>query len=120
MLNESGFYTLLIAVVCMAILTALSRSLPFLLPDDSAIIRFFTAENSPFAPLGGAIIIGMTVVLAMPFFTESANNSPLIASILGIMMTIIATIKGINTGMSVIIGMAGFLAGVGIEKWLFL
>lgn len=120
MLNESGFYTLLIAVICMAILTALSRSLPFLLPDQSAIIRFFTAKNSPFAPLGGAIIIAMTVVLAMPFFTESADNHPIIASILGIMMTMIATIKGINTGMSVIIGMMGFLLGIGIKQWLFL
>ncbi len=41
MFSQANFSTLVIAVVAMAILTALSRALPFLLPDNSPIIRFF-------------------------------------------------------------------------------
>ncbi len=111
MFNQANFSTLIIAVVAMAILTALSRALPFLLPDNSPIIRFFTAENSPLAPLGGAIIIAMTMVLALPFFVTPSEHSPIIATIFGIITTIIATARGINTGVSVIIGMMGFLIG---------
>lgn len=100
--------TLIIAVVAMIILTAASRVLPFLLSDNSAFIRFFTKENSPLAPLGGAIIIAMTVVLMVPFFKPDAE-SPMLATIAGIISTIIATAKKVNTGLSVIIGMSGFL-----------
>lgn len=119
MLSEASLSTLIIAVVAMAILTALSRALPFLLPDDSKVIRFFTKENSPLTPLGGAIIIAMTMILALPFFVHLNENSPppnnITAVAIGIISTIIATWRGINTGMSVIIGILGFLLGV----WLF-
>ncbi len=111
MFSQANVSTLVIAVVAMAILTALSRALPFLLPDNSPIIRFFTAENSPLAPLGGAIIVAMTMVLMLPFFETPTEHSPMIATICGIVATVIATAKKINTGMSVIIGMVGFLIG---------
>ncbi|PNP97570.1 AzlD domain-containing protein [Moraxella sp. RCAD0137] len=111
MFSQANFSTLVIAVVAMAFLTALSRALPFLLPDNSPIIRFFTAENSPLAPLGGAIIVAMTMVLMLPFFEAPTEYSPMIATICGIIATILATARGINTGMSVIIGMMGFLVG---------
>lgn len=116
MFSNANFYTLVISVAAMAILTALSRALPFLLSDNSPIIRFFTAENSPLAPLGGAIIVAMTMVLALPFFSAPTEHSPLIASVFGIITTIIATMRKINTGMSVIIGMVGFLIGVMVDK----
>ena len=116
MFSEAQFMTLVIAVMAMAILTALSRALPFLLPDESPIIRFFTAENSPLAPLGGAIIIAMTVVLMLPFFIAPSSHSPLLATLCGIVATIIATVKKVNTGVSVIIGMAGFLAGAMVMR----
>lgn len=116
MFSDANISTLIIAVAAMAVLTALSRALPFLLPDNSPIIRFFTQENSPLAPLGGAIIIAMTMVLALPFFTQPDAHSPIFASICGIIATIIATAKRINTGVSVIIGMIGFLFGVGVLK----
>ncbi|MDO4251440.1 MAG: AzlD domain-containing protein [Moraxella sp.] len=111
MFSQANVSTLVIAVVAMAILTALSRTLPFLLPDNSPIIRFFTAENSPLAPLGGAIIVTMTMVLMLPFFETPTEHSPMTATICGIVATAIATTKKINTGMSVIIGMVGFLIG---------
>lgn len=111
MFSQANVSTLVIAVVAMAILTALSRALPFLLPDNSPIIRFFTAENSPLAPLGGAIIVAMTMVLMLPFFETPTEHSPMIATICGVVTTVIATAKKINTGMSVIIGMVGFLIG---------
>lgn len=116
MFSQANFSTLVIAVVAMAILTALSRALPFLLPDNSPIIRFFTAENSPLAPLGGAIIVAMTMVLMLPFFETPTEHSPMMATICGIIATVLATARGINTGMSVIIGMAGFLIGGLIDK----
>lgn len=115
MFSQAHANTLIIAVVAMAILTALSRVLPFLLSDKSPIIRFFTAENSPLAPLGSAIIVAMTMVLALPFFTTSSEHSPLLATLCGIVATVIATARKINTGLSVIIGMMGFLVG----GWLF-
>lgn len=119
MFSQANFSTLVIAVVAMAILTALSRALPFLLPDNSPIIRFFTAENSPLAPLGGAIIVAMTMVLMLPFFETPTEHSPMIATICGIIATVLATAKKINTGMSVIIGMAGFLIGSLIDKLFY-
>ncbi len=42
----------------------------------------------------------------------------MIATICGIIATALATAKKINTGMSVIIGMAGFLIGGLIDKLL--
>lgn len=118
MFSQANFSTLVIAVVAMAILTALSRALPFLLPDNSPIIRFFTAENSPLAPLGGAIIVAMTMVLMLPFFETPTEHSPMIATICGIIATVLATARGINTGMSVIIGMVGFLVSAMIHAAL--
>ena len=122
MFSEANLSTLIIAVVAMAILTALSRALPFLLPDNSPIIRFFTAENSPLAPLGGAIIMAMTVVLMLPFFGigDGGDNDaqPLLAVLSGIIATIIATVRGINTGFCVIIGMLGFLVGTLMQAYM--
>lgn len=116
MFSQANVGTLVVAVVAMAILTALSRALPFFLSDESKLIRFFTAPNSPLAPLGGAIIVAMTVVLALPFFTPS-THSPIVATICGMVATIIATLRGVNTGVSVILGMVGFL--VGVFLWTF-
>ncbi|MDO4700049.1 MAG: AzlD domain-containing protein [Moraxella sp.] len=117
MIDQHNFIILLIAVAVMAVLTALSRLLPFLLSDKSAIMHFFMQENSPLAPLGGAIIGAMTVVLALPFFMPNDNvPTQLVAVIAGSIATIIATLQGINTGLSVIIGMAGFLVGFFIRQ----
>lgn len=115
MFDQANFSTLLTAVVVMAILTALSRALPFLLPDDSPVIRFFTAENSPLAPLGGAIIVAMAMVLILPFFEAPTESSPISATLCGIVATVIASTRKINPGISVIIGMVGFLLGSMID-----
>lgn len=117
MFSQANVGTLVVAVVAMAILTALSRALPFFLSDESKLIRFFTAPNSPLAPLGGTIIVAMTVVLALPFFTTPSTHSPIVATICGMAATIIATLRGVNTGVSVILGMVGFL--VGVFLWAF-
>lgn len=111
MINQHNFNLLLIAVVAMAILTALSRLLPFLLSDKSAIMRFFMQENSPIAPLGGAIIGAMTVVLALPLLQKIDNPIDVLPFVIGTIVTVIATLRGINTGLSVIIGMIGYLLG---------
>lgn len=116
-MTQDNLNLLLIAVCVMAILTALSRLLPFLLSDKSAIMRFFMQENSPIAPLGGAIISAMMVVLTLPFFIPNDDTpTQLLAVITGSIATIIATLRGINTGLSVIIGMVGFLVGFFIQQ----
>lgn len=66
-------------------------------------------ENSPIAPLGGAIIASMTIVLALPFLKNMHNINHLSAFVVGTIATILATIKGINTGFAVLIGMVGYL-----------
>lgn len=109
MFNEAKFNTLMIAVIAMIILTALSRILPFLLPDNSPIIQFFTKDNSPLAPLGGAIIVAMTTILALPFFVENDKLAHLPATLAGIVATIIATTYKISMGVSVVIAMGVFL-----------
>lgn len=109
MFNETKLTTLIIAVIAMIILTALSRVLPFLLPNNSPIIQFFTKENSPLAPLGGAIIVAMTVILALPFFMENEKLAHLPATLAGIIAVIIATTYKISMGMSVIMAMGVFL-----------
>lgn len=116
-MTQDNLTLLLIAVSAMAILTALSRLLPFLLSDKSVIMRFFMQDNSPIAPLGGAIIAAMMVVLALPFFMPNDDTpTNLVAVIAGSIATMIATLRGINTGLSVIIGMMGFLAGFLIHQ----
>lgn len=119
MINESNFTILLIAVVAMAILTALSRLLPFLLSEKSAVMRFFMAENSPIAPLGGAIITSMMVVLAFPLLQNNPSYGQIFALLAGSVCTIIATIKNINTGFAVLIGMAGYLVIRILDESLF-
>lgn len=109
MIDQHNFVILLVAVAVMAVLTALSRLLPFLLSDKSAIMRFFMQENSPIAPLGGAIIGAMTVVLALPLLQKIASPMHALPFIIGSIATIIATLRGINTGLSVIIGMVVYL-----------
>lgn len=109
MFNEAKFNTLMIAVIAMILLTALSRILPFLLPDNSPIIQFFTKDNSPLAPLGGAIIVAMTTILALPFFVENDKLAHLPATLAGIVATIIATTYKISMGVSVVIAMGVFL-----------
>lgn len=118
MFNQANLSTLIMAVVSMIILTALSRILPFFLPNNSPIIRFFTKENSPLAPLGGTIIITITVLLAVPFFQKPSEHSPLLAVITGVLATIIATHRRMNTGICVIIGMLGFLCGFFLNQFL--
>lgn len=107
MINQSNFTLLLIAVIAMIILTALSRLLPFLFSDKSPIMRFFMRPDSPIAPLGGAIICAMTVILTLPFIQNA--NERIFPALCGSLATIVATIKGINTGFCVLIGMAGYL-----------
>lgn len=109
MFNETKLTTLIIAVIAMIILTALSRLLPFLLPNNSPIIQFFIKDNSPLAPLGGAIIMAMTVILALPFFMENDKVAHLPATILGILTTIITTKKGMSMGISVMMAMGVFV-----------
>lgn len=109
MFNEAKFNTLIIAVIAMIILTALSRILPFLLPDNSPIIQFFTKDNSPLTPLGGAIIVAMTAILALPFFVENDKLAHFPATLAGIVATIIATTYKISMGVSVVIAMGVFL-----------
>ncbi|MDO5652132.1 MAG: AzlD domain-containing protein [Moraxella sp.] len=108
MINENNFFILIIAIVAMVILTALSRILPFLLSEKSAIMRFFMAENSPIAPLGGAIIAAMTVVLALPFIQNNQGNAQMTAIVIGSAATVLATVRHMNTGLSVLIGMAAY------------
>lgn len=118
MINDNNFNLLLIAVVAMAILTALSRLLPFL-PEKSPLMRFFMQENSPIAPLGGAIITAMTVVLGLPFVAQLNHAHEYLSTAVGVVVTVIATVRGVNTGFAVLIGMAGFLAVTLANGYLF-
>ena len=119
MINDSNFKLLLIAVVAMAILTALSRLLPFFLPEKSPLMRFFMQENSPIAPLGGAIITAMTVVLGLPFVAQLNHAHEYLSTAVGVVVTVIATVRGVNTGFAVLIGMAGFLVVTLSNGYLF-
>ncbi len=119
MINQDNFSILLIAVSAMAILTALSRLLPFFLPEKSPIMRFFMQENSPIAPLGGAIIAAMTVVLGLPFVEKLSHSHEYAATVAGVIVTVVATLRGINTGFAVLIGMAGFLVVTLVGAYLF-
>lgn len=66
------------------------------LPDDSPIIRFFTAQNSPLSPLGSW---GAYVAIVC---CANESNSPISASVCGIIVAIIvamiATMRQANLG----------------------
>ena len=108
MIDQDKFILLVIAVITMVILTALSRVLPFLLSDKLPIMRFFMRPDSPITPLGGAIIGAMTVVLTLPFI-QHATSERIFPTVCCAVLTVITTIKGINTGFAVLIGMIGYL-----------
>lgn len=101
-------HTLIIAIIAMTLLTALSRLLPFWLPKDSPIMQFFSKKDSPIAPLGGAVIIAMTVMLGSEFAHQLPQSS-WVAFGVGVITTIIATLKKVNTGLTVLIGMMTYL-----------
>ena len=81
-------------------------------------MRFFMKENSPIAPLGAAIIMAMTVVLGLPFIQNLNGINGYLATAFGITATIMATLRGINTGFAVLIGMMSYLMVQLIGKFL--
>ncbi|MCD0504369.1 AzlD domain-containing protein [Bordetella petrii] len=95
------------AVAAMAVITYLTRALPFLLPPRSRLLRRL-AEGSSLAALGPALLAGIAAAVIVPDVLALDNATEVAAYAAGLAATAVAVWKSGNAGVAVIVGVAAY------------
>lgn len=95
------------AVIAMAVITYLTRALPFLLSDRTPWWRRVT-EGSSLAALGPALLAGIATAVIVPDLMALSGVSRLIPYLGGLLATGICAIRLRNAGLAVIVGVIAY------------
>lgn len=104
MSGELGFWG---AVIAMAVITYLTRALPFLLSARSRLLRRL-AEGSSMAALGPALLAGIAAAVIVPDVVALKDLSQWLPYAGGMLTTALAARRLRNTGVAVIAGVVGY------------
>ena len=97
------------AVVAMAVITYLTRALPFMLSARSRLLRHLSREGSALAALGPSLLAGIAAAVIVPDLIEAGDQAARIGPYAGgLVMTAVAARLVSNTGVAVLLGMAGY------------
>lgn len=97
------------AVIAMAVITYLTRSLPFMLSERSRLLRHLSREGSALAALGPSLLAGIAAAVIVPDLLGAGDNAAQIAPYVGgLVVTGVAARLVSNTGVAVLLGMAGY------------
>ncbi|MBV7484140.1 AzlD domain-containing protein [Bordetella sp. BOR01] len=101
------------AVIAMAVITYLTRALPFLLSARSRLLRRL-AEGSSLAALGPALLAGIAAAVIVPDVMALHGWPQLLPYAGGLLATALAARRLGNAGVAVIVGVAvyGVLLGL--------
>jgi len=104
-----------VAVIAMAVITYLTRALPFLLSSRSRWLRRLT-EGSSLAALGPALLAGIATAVIMPDVMALSGASQIVPYAGGLLATALSARRLGNAGVAVIVGVVvygGLLLVVG-------
>lgn len=100
------------AVIAMAVITYLTRALPFMLSERSRLLRRLSREGSALAALGPSLLAGIAAAVIVPDVldvldagAQAARIAPYVG---GLVVTGVAARMVSNTGVAVLLGMAGY------------
>ncbi|MGE8689789.1 MAG: AzlD domain-containing protein [Achromobacter sp.] len=97
------------AVVAMAVITYLTRALPFMLSERSRLLRHLSREGSALAALGPSLLAGIAAAVIVPDLLEAGEQAARIGPYAGgLVVTAVAARLVGNTGVAVLLGMAGY------------
>ncbi|CCN19838.1 putative membrane protein [Bordetella bronchiseptica MO211] len=114
MTGESiGFWA---AVAAMAVITYLTRALPFMLSTRSRLLRRLSEEGSALAALGPSLLAGIAAAVIVPDLVGAqavdGRGAQAVdgrgAYIGGLVVTAVAARLVGNSGAAVILGLAGY------------
>ncbi len=101
-----GFW---VAVFAMAVITYLTRALPFMLSERNRWLRRLSQEGSALAALGPSLLAGIAAAVIVPDLISAGTNANQIAPYVGgLVVTAVAARSVKNTGVAVLLGMAGY------------
>lgn len=96
--------TIMIAIGAMAVVTFTLRLLPFLLPDDHPILRYFSGQTPTLNALGPSLLGGLTAITLIPDLAATMSISAVAVYGLGLLATLATLIKTRNIGVATIAG----------------
>ena len=98
-----------LAVIAMAVITYLTRALPFLLSERNRWLRRLSQDGSALAALGPSLLAGIAAAVIVPDLIGAGTNGNQVAPYVGgLVVTAVATRLVKNTGIAVLLGMAGY------------
>jgi branched-subunit amino acid transport protein len=97
------------AVIAMAVITYLTRALPFMLSERSRLLRRLSREGSALSALGPSLLAGIAAAVIVPDLLGAADDAARIVSYVGgLAVTGVAARLVSNTGVAVLLGMGGY------------
>lgn len=97
------------AVIAMAVITYMTRALPFMLPARSRLLRHLSREGSALAALGPSLLAGIAAAVIVPDLLDAGTQAARIGPYVGgLVVTGVAARRVANTGAAVLLGMAGY------------
>ncbi len=95
-----------LAIAVMALVTWLSRALPFLLMRKSSV--FGRLASGRFVILGPALLVAMTVVVVYSDLQHAAGPEPVLTYLCGLLAAGVCVKLTRNPGYAVLAGMAAY------------
>ncbi|OZI71060.1 AzlD domain-containing protein [Bordetella genomosp. 12] len=111
----SGGLAFWVAVMAMAVITYLTRSLPFMLPPRNRLLRKLAEEGSALSALGPALLAAIAAAVIVPDLWAEQRAADLAPYLAGLAATALTARLAGNSGVAVIAGLlvyGGVLAGV--------
>lgn len=101
-----------LAIALMALLTYLSRSLPFLLSGRSQVFNRLAEPDSLLASLGPCLLMAITGATILPIlvFELQAGGGQVVPTCAGLLTTVGVMWKWANVGLAVVAGMLAYAA----------
>lgn len=105
-----GQTELWLAIAVMAVVTWLSRALPFVLMRKSNIFGRLTSGR--FVILGPALLVSMTVVVVYSDLQQATGGASVMVYFCGLIAAGVCARLTRNAGFAVLAGMAGYAAAL--------
>lgn len=104
-----------VAVLAMAVITYLTRALPFMLSSRNWLLRKLSEEGSRLGALGPALLAAIAAAVIVPDLWGAGQVAQVPTYLIGLAVTaLVARLAG-NSGVAVIAGLAAYGAAL---AWL--
>ncbi|OZI45673.1 branched-chain amino acid transporter AzlD family protein 2 [Bordetella genomosp. 5] len=97
-----------VAVLAMAVITFMTRALPFMLSSRHWLLKRLSQDGSRLAVLGPALLAAIAAAVIVPDLWGEQQVAQVAPYVGGLIVTALAARITGNTGLAVIIGLAGY------------